>query len=79
MSPPLNTLTRRERDVCIAILLELSSECIARELAISLNSVLTYRRRAYQRLYVTSQNELFAMVMSQSTEQRGSMPMQEPG
>jgi len=76
MSPPLNTLTRRERDVCIAIMLGLSSECIARELAISLNSVLTYRRRAYQRLYVTSQNELFAMVMSQFTEQRGSMPLE---
>jgi DNA-binding CsgD family transcriptional regulator len=47
------------------ILQGLSSEAIAGRLAISLNSVLTYRRRAYQRLGITSQNELFSLVMMQ--------------
>lgn len=73
--PPLKSLTRRERDVCIAILLGFSSEAIGRELAISLNSVLTYRRRAYQRLGITSQNELFAMVMTQLARQGGTTPL----
>ena len=62
--PPLDALTARERDVCINILQGLSSEAIAGRLAISLNSVLTYRRRAYQRLGITSQNELFSLVMT---------------
>jgi DNA-binding CsgD family transcriptional regulator len=63
--PPLQALTSRERDVCTRILLGLSSEAIAGELGVSLNSVLTYRRRAYQRLGITSQNELFSLVMAQ--------------
>jgi DNA-binding CsgD family transcriptional regulator len=62
---PLSSLTARERDVCANILLGFSSEAIASELDISLNSVLTYRRRAYQRLGITSQNELFSIVMMQ--------------
>jgi DNA-binding CsgD family transcriptional regulator len=67
---PLNTLTTRERDVCSRILHGFSSEAIASELAISLNSVLTYRRRAYQRLGITSQNELFAIVMMLTSGRR---------
>lgn len=63
--PPLDALTSRERDVCMSILQGLSSEAIAGRLGISLNSVLTYRRRAYQRLGITSQNELFSLVMAQ--------------
>lgn len=63
--PPLDALTARERDVCMNILQGLSSEAIAGKLGISLNSVLTYRRRAYQRLGITSQNELFSLVMGQ--------------
>lgn len=67
---PLNALTTRERDVCSRILRGFSSEAIARELAISLNSVLTYRRRAYQRLGITSQNELFSIVMTLTSTRR---------
>ncbi len=63
--PPLDALTSRERDVCVRILQGLSSEAIAARLGIGLNSVLTYRRRAYQRLGITSQNELFSLVMTQ--------------
>lgn len=65
--PPLDALTSRERDVCMNILQGLSSEAIAGKLGISLNSVLTYRRRAYQRLGITSQSELFSLVMAQVT------------
>ncbi len=71
---PLDALTSRERDICMNILQGLSSEAIAGRLAISLNSVLTYRRRAYQRLGITSQNELFSLVMRQiAADRRNAM------
>ncbi len=60
---PFAVLTAREREVCTKILLGFSSEAIAAHLAISPHSVLTYRRRAYERLGISSQNELFAMVI----------------
>lgn len=62
-APDLAALTSREREVCIRILLGLSSEAIAAHFDISPHSVLTYRRRAYQRLGISSQNELFAIVV----------------
>ncbi|HEY4204836.1 MAG TPA: helix-turn-helix transcriptional regulator [Xanthobacteraceae bacterium] len=71
---PLSSLTARERDVCANILLGFSSEAIAGELDISLNSVLTYRRRAYQRLGITSQNELFSIVMTQLAARGEHLP-----
>jgi DNA-binding CsgD family transcriptional regulator len=73
-TPPLDALTSRERDVCMSILQGLSSEAIAGQFGISLNSVLTYRRRAYQRLGITSQNELFSLVMTQlATDRRNAI------
>jgi DNA-binding CsgD family transcriptional regulator len=60
---PLSTLTPREQDVCRRILLGLSSEAISQALGISLHSTLTYRKRAYERLGISSQNELFAIVL----------------
>lgn len=78
--PPLGALTSRERDVCMNILQGLSSEAIAFKLAISLNSVLTYRRRAYQRLGITSQNELFSLVMAQlAVDRRNAIRAILPG
>lgn len=62
-SPVLKALTARERAVCLRILSGLSSEAISADLAISIHSTLTYRRRAYQRLGISSQNELFALVL----------------
>jgi DNA-binding CsgD family transcriptional regulator len=59
MADPLAGLTRREREVCRGILSGLSSEGIALALGISRNSVLTLRRRAYARLGISSQAELF--------------------
>lgn len=60
---PLAGLTAREQDVCRGILSGLSSEAISQELGIGLHSTLTYRKRAYERLGISSQNELFAIVL----------------
>lgn len=55
-------LTRREREVCSRAAIGLSVEATAHELGIAPTSVLTYRRRAYQRLGVGSPFELCALV-----------------
>jgi len=60
---PLSILTGREKEVCVGILSGLSSEAIASELGIGLHSALTYRKRAYDKLGISSQNELFAIVL----------------
>ncbi|PPQ19020.1 LuxR family transcriptional regulator [Bradyrhizobium sp. AC87j1] len=60
---PLSNLTPREQEVCRRILLGFSSEAISQGLGISLHSTLTYRKRAYQRLGISSQNELFSIVL----------------
>lgn len=51
-------LTRREAEVCARILYGLSSCGIALDLGIGKESVMTYRKRAYQRLGIASQREL---------------------
>ena len=61
---PLAALTGREKEVCLRILSGFSSEAIAAELGISLHSALTYRKRAYEKLGICSQNELFAIVLN---------------
>lgn len=53
-------LTRRELDVLTRSLGGMTSTGIAGDLGISLNTVLTYRKRAYARLGVCSQAELFS-------------------
>ncbi|PDT89669.1 helix-turn-helix transcriptional regulator [Bradyrhizobium sp. Y36] len=60
---PLSALTPREQEVCRHILLGLSSEAISQSLGISLHSTLTYRKRAYERLGISAQNELFGIVL----------------
>lgn len=56
-------LTRRELDVLARALLGMTSEGIALDLGIRVNSVLTYRKRAYGRLKVTGQAELFSLCL----------------
>lgn len=58
------SLTRREAQVCAGIIRGLTSEGIALELGIGLNSVLTYKKRAYARLRISSQNQLMRLVLS---------------
>lgn len=57
-------LTRRELDVLVRILLGMTTEGIALDLRISVNTVLTYRKRAYQRLGISSQSELFSLCVA---------------
>ncbi len=56
-------LTERERQVCARAALGMSVEATALDLGIGRTSVLTYRRRAYGRLQVTSPYELAALVL----------------
>lgn len=56
-------LSDRERQVCALIALGVTSEGIGLRLDIGLNTVLTYRKRAYARLGISSQNELMRRLM----------------
>ncbi|WP_024517200.1 helix-turn-helix transcriptional regulator [Bradyrhizobium sp. Tv2a-2] len=60
---PLTRLTEREKEVCLRILAGFSSEAISADLGIGLHSTLTYRKRAYDKLGISSQNELFAIAL----------------
>ena len=60
---PLTRLTEREKEVCLRILAGFSSEAISTDLGIGLHSTLTYRKRAYEKLGISSQNELFAIAL----------------
>jgi len=52
----------RESEVCSGIVSGQTSEAIAMSLGISVNTVLTYRKRAYARLGISSLNELLRLV-----------------
>jgi DNA-binding CsgD family transcriptional regulator len=60
---PLRRLTGPERAVGLRILMGFSAEAISAGLLISLQSTLTYRKRAYGKLGVSSQNKLFGNVL----------------
>jgi len=57
-------LSAREAAVCARIVMGYSNEAIALDLGLSFHSVRTYRRRAYAKMQVTSQNELFALILN---------------
>jgi LuxR family transcriptional regulator, activator of tox operons len=56
-------LTEREIQVCVEIVRGLSSEAIASSLGLSVNTILTHRRRAYSKLGISSQSELSHMLL----------------
>lgn len=58
-------LSNREAFVCAGVVLGYSNEALSLELDISIHSVITYRRRAYAKLNITSQNELFVMLIGE--------------
>lgn len=58
---PLAFLSHREQQVCQAVLQGKKNEIIADELGVSLNSVVTYRKRAYEKLGISSRAQLFAL------------------
>ncbi len=62
-SPLFAATSPRERLICIGVITGHTSESIARNLSISVNSVLTYRRRLYEKLGISSQNELFVQII----------------
>jgi DNA-binding CsgD family transcriptional regulator len=56
-------LTPRELSVCACTAIGLTAQSTAQELGIKVSSVLTYRRRAYDRLSISSGYELTALLM----------------
>lgn len=56
-------LTPREREVCARAAIGISVEGCALDLGIGASSVLTYRKRAYQRLGISSAYELARLVL----------------
>ncbi|MFP1630990.1 helix-turn-helix transcriptional regulator [Zhengella sp. ZM62] len=58
---PLAVLSERERAVCVGILSGRKAEAIAGELGVAVTSVVTYRKRAYQKLGISSRGSLFAL------------------
>lgn len=59
-------LTARELQVCARILSGANAEAISLDLGLSISSVVTFRRRAYARLGISSQNELFRLCLETS-------------
>lgn len=59
--PPLAALSEREREVCIGILAGKKAETIAGEIGVAPSTVTTYRRRAYEKLGISSRAALFAI------------------
>ncbi len=56
-------MPHRELQICASIARGLTSEGIALEHGIAVNTVLTYRKRAYARLGISSQNELIKLIL----------------
>ncbi|TAN74545.1 MAG: LuxR family transcriptional regulator, partial [Magnetospirillum sp.] len=57
------TLAPRELEVCSGIVTGYTTEAIALNLGIAQNSVATYRKRAYAKLGICSQHELFLLCL----------------
>lgn len=57
------SLSSRELEVCSLIASGMTSEGIAIKLGLGVNTVLTYRKRGYARLQISSQNELMRLLM----------------
>lgn len=57
----LAVLSDRERAVCLGMLAGKKAEAIAADLGVAPSSVVTYRRRAYEKLGISSRGALFAI------------------
>jgi DNA-binding CsgD family transcriptional regulator len=58
---PLAALSEREQAVCLGILSGRKAEAIAADLGVAASTAITYRKRAYAKLGVTSRAGLFAI------------------
>jgi DNA-binding CsgD family transcriptional regulator len=56
-------LTGREREVCARTLIGMTAEAIALDLKVSETTVLTYRRRAYERYNLSSSQEMIGRIL----------------
>jgi len=59
--PALAALSERERAVCLGILNGKKAEMIAGDLQVAPSTVVTYRKRAYEKLGISSRADLFAI------------------
>ncbi len=59
--PPLTVLSQQERAVCLGVLEGKKTETIAGDMDIAPSSVTTYRRRAYEKLGISSRGSLFQL------------------
>lgn len=57
----LDVLSSRERAVCVGILGGQKAEVIAAEIGVAASTVITYRKRAYAKLGISSRASLFAL------------------
>lgn len=57
-------LTEREREVCARTLAGMTAEAIALDLGVKPSTVLTYRRRAYERFGISSANQLMTRLIA---------------
>jgi len=67
----VTNLSHRQGEVCARILYGLSSCGIALDLGIGKESVVTYRKRAYQRLGISTQRELLMLYLAHWNVVRG--------
>lgn len=58
---PLALLSEREAEVCMGILDGRKAEIIAGDMGVTVSTVATYRRRAYEKLGISSRGALFAL------------------
>jgi DNA-binding CsgD family transcriptional regulator len=63
-------LSRREWEVCEGIAQGKTTNVIAHELGVKFSSVLTYKKRIYDKLGVATQRELMAVMLRDSTSSR---------
>ena len=65
----LDVLSARERAVCIGILSGQKAELIAAEIGVAPSTVVTYRKRAYRKLGISSRARLFAICRKDQPQQ----------
>jgi DNA-binding CsgD family transcriptional regulator len=70
--PSVPSLSKREIAVCARIIMGYSTEGIALDLGVSMHSIATYRRRAYAKLRVSSQNEVFLLLLGLCAPRKSS-------
>lgn len=58
---PLNSLSAREKEICEGMLRGLTADAIAWELDVAPSTVMTYRKRAYEKLGINSKSALFML------------------